>query len=275
MLKRILLTLLAALMLASLAVPASLAEGETRLVCDPRAPLSVTDGRATVALGTNASELLACFENKAAVTLTDAGGVALSATDKVGSGATLACGEDTATVVVPGDVDGNAKINARDVFCAMSAIVGVSGAYFADAADVDCDGAANGRDVVSLMRYLVGWDETFGAEHEKAASEDEALTVYFPSAMQRIARDDTAIHGGSDGGKGVDPDRVAVFYQRDGVLHRHQLVDHKSLLKGDCAMLHAIISQSPRANLENSRQEPGMVGTSPLKQIVAFTTNCC
>ena len=199
MLKRILLTLLAALMLASLAAPASLAEGEARLVCDAAAPLALADGRATVSPGTNANELLACFVNKAAVTLTDASGAALSATDKVGSGATLACGEDTATVVVPGDLDGNAAINARDVFCAMSAIVGADGRYFADAADVDCDKSINGRDVVKLMRYLVGWNETLGAEHEKAASEDEALTVYFASAMQRIAREDTAIHGTDDG----------------------------------------------------------------------------
>ena len=77
-----------------------------------------------------------------------AAGAALASTDPIPSGAILACGEDRATVTVPGDVSGDAKINARDVFCAMSELVGAKGEFFTDAIDVDANGEANGRDVV-------------------------------------------------------------------------------------------------------------------------------
>ena len=193
------LSLFLAALFVFAAIGASAADGEKRLAAEPLSPLAIADGKAVVALDTTASELLACFADRASVTLTDADGTPLATTDKVGSGATIACGEDTATVVVPGDVDGNAKIGARDALGAMSVIVGAGGRYFEAAADVDADGFANAKDVIKLMKYLVGWNVTLGAEPEKAASEDESLTVYFTSTMLKIAREDTAIHGEPDG----------------------------------------------------------------------------
>ena len=199
MFKRTFVMLLAAIMLAACVAPASLAESDKHLIAESASPIALADGKTTVSCGTNAYELLACFADRASVTLTDADGAPLSATDLIPSGAELSCGEDRVFVTVPGDVDGNAKINARDALGAMCVVVEAGGRYFADAADVDADGFANSKDVIKLMKYLVGWDATFGAEPEKAAAEDEALTVYFASSMLRIARNDTAIHGTADG----------------------------------------------------------------------------
>ena len=199
MFKRILAILLASATLAAIAAAPSAGESEKRLSTDPCAPVAIADGTVTVSVGTTANELLSCFNDRFSLTLKGADGTPLDGTAAVGSGATVSLGEDAATVIVPGDVDGNAKINARDAVCAMMTLTGSDTGAFSAAIDVDANGEANGGDVVMLMKYLTGWDVSFGAEREKAASEDDALTVYFASTMLRIAENDMTVHGESDG----------------------------------------------------------------------------
>ena len=56
----------------------------------------------------------------------------------------------------PGDVDGNGKLNAKDVTAIMKHLVGKTPANFnADAADFDGNGKINAKDVTGLMKYLV------------------------------------------------------------------------------------------------------------------------
>ena len=196
--KRILSLILCALFFVC-AAPAVSGGNEKALCVEPLSPVTLENGVVEIVSGTTASELLACFENKNDVSLTAADGAALSLADPVFSGAVVSCGEDSATVVVPGDVNGDGSINTRDVICAMRAILGVPGAVEA-AADVCHDGTLNSRDIQKLMRYLVGWDEELSsAVIESAENEDEALNLYFTSTMLRVAREDTAIHGESDG----------------------------------------------------------------------------
>lgn len=199
MFKRIISALLSAATLAALAVAPSLGEADRRLVVDPASPVAVVDGSITVACGTSASELLACLADRAGATLADRDGNALSTTDTVTTGAVLALGDDRATVIVPGEVNGDSKINVRDVLGAMSAIVDQTEGLIAKAADVDCSGVLNAKDVVKLMRFLVGWDEKLGAENEKAQFEDESLEMYFTSPMLRVAREETVLYGERDG----------------------------------------------------------------------------
>ena len=200
MFKRILSLTLAAVMLAAIA-PAALADGGevSPPVTAEYAPYSVADGEIAVSLGTNGNELLACFADKADLTLAAADGSALEPTDDVASGATVSRGGKSVTAIVPGDVTGDARITVRDAIAAIRVALGATEGVFASAADVNADGAVNSRDVIKLMRSLVGWNENFGADREAAEADDEALTIYFASSMQRISRDDTAIHGSPDG----------------------------------------------------------------------------
>ena len=200
MFRRILCLALAAVMLAAIA-PAAIADGgeASPIVADECAPYAVADGEIAVAFGTNGNELLSCFADKADLSLAAANGAALSPTEAIASGATVSRGGESVVVIVPGDATGDARINARDVVAAMRAALGETERVILSAADVNADGAVNARDVIKLMRYIVGWAETLGAERSPAEADDAALTVYFASSMQRIARGDAAIHGTPDG----------------------------------------------------------------------------
>ena len=74
-------------------------------------------------------------------------------------------GEFTVTIVksgedadfIPGDVDGNGKLNGKDVTAIMKYLVGAKPKNFnEDAADFDGNGKVNAQDVTKLMKHLVG-----------------------------------------------------------------------------------------------------------------------
>ena len=61
-----------------------------------------------------------------------------------------------ASAVLAGDVNGDNKLNAKDVTAIMKYLVGAAPAKFdADAADYDGNGSINAKDVTKLMKYLV------------------------------------------------------------------------------------------------------------------------
>ena len=56
----------------------------------------------------------------------------------------------------PGDVDGNGKINAKDVVALMRFLVGTKPRiFFKRVADFNEDTNINAKDVTALMRYIV------------------------------------------------------------------------------------------------------------------------
>lgn len=60
------------------------------------------------------------------------------------------------TVQGSGDVDGNGKLNAKDVTMLMKYLVGIKSDKFVEAeADFNGDGKLNAKDVTALMKYLV------------------------------------------------------------------------------------------------------------------------
>ena len=200
MIKRILTGTLAAAMLAASTMVPGLADGDISLVADAASGASVSGGEVRTALGTSASELTSCFKNRDRVTLRTASGEELTTTDTVPSGAVISCGDDSATVIVPGDVSGDAKINARDVIGAMKCILGLRDGLYPSAADADANGSVNANDVITIMKYMTGWNVVFDSALRPAAdSEDTDLELYFASSMQRIAREDSSVHGTADG----------------------------------------------------------------------------
>ena len=79
-----------------------------------------------------------------------------------------------------GDVNGDGKINSKDVTGMMKNIVGkrVSG-FDPDAADVNTDGKVNSKDVMKLMKYIVG-DKTARLGHN-----DVLTTIYASSCIEK------------------------------------------------------------------------------------------
>ena len=196
--KRYLLIALAALTLSALLASNASGDVPSPLATDSAAPYALEDGAIEIPLGTSGNELLACLADRSGITLTAAAGTELDAADDVASGSVISRGGESAIAVVPGDVNGDAQINVRDVIAAMRAVLGAS-VKCERAADVYRDKTVNARDVQKLMRSLVGWDETLGKTPVAAANEDAALTLYFDSILHRIRREDTQIHGGAIG----------------------------------------------------------------------------
>ncbi len=58
--------------------------------------------------------------------------------------------------IVPGDVNGDGKVNARDVTAIMKHMIGAAPKGFIEAAaDVNGDGKVNSRDVVAVMKAII------------------------------------------------------------------------------------------------------------------------
>lgn len=97
----------------------------------------------------------------------------------------------------PGDVNGDGKINAKDVSALMRSIVGwTSDSFDPDAADMTGDKKLNARDVIALMKLIVSGGEEPGKEPGEDPGEKEAktLVLYFSATgttkgvAERIAR---------------------------------------------------------------------------------------
>lgn len=67
-----------------------------------------------------------------------------------------------------GDVNGDGKINGRDVvklakyLAAYDELTGTSSVTVSPGADANGDGKINGRDIVKLRKYLANYDESTG-----------------------------------------------------------------------------------------------------------------
>ena len=63
----------------------------------------------------------------------------------------------TVKAFAPGDVNGDGKVNAKDVTAIMKALTGVKQkSYDSFVADFNADGKVNAKDVTALMKFLVG-----------------------------------------------------------------------------------------------------------------------
>lgn len=98
-----------------------------------------------------------------AATVKNAKGDTLSATDKVGTGATMTVsvsGVDTFDyeVILFGDINGDGYIDATDLLLVKRAMLGMTqlDGFFAIAADVNQDGETNASDLLLLKRSILG-----------------------------------------------------------------------------------------------------------------------
>lgn len=186
---------LAGVMSLSSALPGVLADEPSRAVLDPLSPYPVEDGAVILDAGMTAQEVLTYVINKSSAVLTAPDGSVLSGTDPVAAGTRLTGTDKDYTLIVPGDVAADARLNARDVIAAMRVMLSpdASDAVAKRAADVNHDGAVNARDVVSVMRYLVGYGEDFSPVTAPAAEyDDPEISLCFDSVLHRVSRANTA-----------------------------------------------------------------------------------
>ena len=67
------------------------------------------------------------------------------------------CGEQE-TAYIPGDINGDGKVNARDVTKLLQYLAEWDVEVVEAALDVNGDGKVNARDVTTLKQYIAGWD---------------------------------------------------------------------------------------------------------------------
>lgn len=70
----------------------------------------------------------------------------------------------SADAIVYGDLDGNGKVNNRDLGLMQKYLNGSDESIDEAAADVDDNGKVNNRDLGRLQQYLNGYDVTLGPE---------------------------------------------------------------------------------------------------------------
>ena len=205
--KRIISLFLAVVMIA-LALPAAADETPVPVADEPVCALSglnVIGDALRFPESVSKAELLSYFKDKDEFDVYYISGV--EATDgaaMLGSGATVTNGTDSVRFVVPGDVNGDGRLNARDVVAAMLLAIGSYPAalFVPQAADVNGDELINSRDVIDMMRKLVGHDVefTYSVPTARAAENDDvALGMYFDDAMHQIERTDMTVYGDEAG----------------------------------------------------------------------------
>ena len=59
---------------------------------------------------------------------------------------------------IPGDIDGDRKVNNKDAIMLFRYVAGWDVAVDEKALDVNCDGSVNNKDAITLFRYVAGWE---------------------------------------------------------------------------------------------------------------------
>ena len=83
-------------------------------------------------------------------------------TGKIASDDTVSLGEASKKLLVYGDVDRSASINARDVIEIMKYLCAYGNDICILASDVNVDNKTNAKDVILLIEYIVGYDIVLG-----------------------------------------------------------------------------------------------------------------
>lgn len=78
--------------------------------------------------------------------------------------AVMASSTASATAVLYGDINGDGKINNRDLAAMQKYLNGVTSSVDTEAADVRYDGKINNRDLAQLQKYLNGYAVQMGPE---------------------------------------------------------------------------------------------------------------
>lgn len=144
--------------------------------------------------GATAKDVEAVFTDT--VTVTDPAGNVLAPSDPVGTDYLVKSGSASAKILVYGDTDGDANVNARDIIAIMRSLLAGGAAINTLAADLSPDGEINAKDIIALMKYLVGYDIALGVRYwgintdkQEAEFEDATMQMSFFDSLAKNAPD--------------------------------------------------------------------------------------
>ena len=117
-------------------------------------------------------------------------------TELVPTGAIITNGSESFTVIIYGDVDGNAKVNLADAAMLLKKVAKWDIAPNMYAFDVNCDNKYNLGDVSMVLKKIAKWRVWLGGngmtvteEPQKAANEDANLKLTFGNGIDRYTPD--------------------------------------------------------------------------------------
>ncbi|MBO5042592.1 MAG: leucine-rich repeat protein [Clostridia bacterium] len=88
---------------------------------------------------------------------------------------------------IPGDIDGDRKVNNKDAIMLFRYVAGWNVTADEAALDVNCDGSVNNKDAITLFRYVAGWDVEIGRGPSSAACEHrkaEKIPAVLPTCTE-------------------------------------------------------------------------------------------
>lgn len=102
---------------------------------------------------------------------------------------------------IPGDIDGDKKVNTKDAILLFRYVAGWDVEVQANAVDVNGDGTVNTKDAILLFRYVAGWDVEIGRHNHtltlveakaETCTEDGNSLYFYCSSCKKSYTDATA-----------------------------------------------------------------------------------
>ncbi len=144
--------------------------------------------------GTTAKDVIDSFAAEVSVTTPE--GTAVDPSEAIGTDYLVRSGDVSAKLLVYGDVNGDTRVNARDIIAIMRAMLADDVQINSLAADVAPDGKLNNKDVITLMKYLVGYEVNLGIRYwgidtdkQEAPYEDATMQFGFFDSLAKNAPD--------------------------------------------------------------------------------------
>ena len=191
---RILTAILASSLIAgSVSFAASTSATDAPLIPKALSPLVWDESLAYIkgiAEGDTASSLAEGFDG--ALTVTDPAGNDLGTDDPVGTDYVFTVGQSSAKVLLYGDVNRDAKVNAKDVSQMVKKSAGNTVDLNETACDVTLDGSFNMKDAAQMLKKLAGWQVElgyigWGADMSPVPipDDDPSLMLYFTDSVTK------------------------------------------------------------------------------------------
>ena len=171
--------------------------GDTVTLIATVSPDSTTD---KTVVWTSSNTKVATVNNNGVVTAVANGTATITVTTADGTNKTATCEvtvDDTSTGGIPGDVNGDGKVNGADVVAVINYVLAAS---TASEGDVNGDGKVNGADIVATINYVLSFTGTRAYE-DNIPTETRRLETMFDYSNLFATTDANGISLAMEGGE--------------------------------------------------------------------------